>query len=136
MKVIKATARTSKPAPADYFTGAVWMNEVVVADGPSRLNASLVTFSPNARTNWHTHPIGQVLYVTTGIGQVQKRGEPPILLQPGDTVVIPPDVEHWHGAVPNHVFAHLAMWETEGSGTVWLDRVSEIEVAMILAISA
>jgi quercetin dioxygenase-like cupin family protein len=127
MKVIKAAARQSKPARADYFTGTVWMNEVVVADGPSRLNASLVTFSPGARTNWHTHPIGQVLYVTSGVGRVQKEGEAPILLHPGDTVVIPPDVVHWHGAAPDQVFSHLAMWETEGAGTVWLHEVADAD---------
>lgn len=130
MKVIKAAARPSKPAPTDYFSGAVWMDEVVVGTAPSRLSATLVSFAPGGRTAWHTHPIGQVLYVTAGIGRVQKQGEPPILLQPGDTVVIPPEIVHWHGAAPDHVFAHLAMWETEGSGTVWLDQVSDAEYAV------
>ena len=72
MKVTKAAARPSKPASAEYFTGTVWMNEVVAAGGPSRLNAALVTFNPGARTAWHTHPIGQTLYVTSGVGRVQK----------------------------------------------------------------
>jgi quercetin dioxygenase-like cupin family protein len=101
MKITKAGSRPTKPAPAEYFTGTVLQDEVVVGTPPSRLRALSVSFTPGARTAWHTHPVGQTLYVLYGTGRIQKLGEPPVMLCPGDTVVIPPDVKHWHGAAPD-----------------------------------
>jgi quercetin dioxygenase-like cupin family protein len=89
----------------------------------------VVSFTPGARTAWHTHPVGQTLYCLSGAGRVQREGEPVQELHPGDTVVIPPDVRHWHGAAPDRLFAHLAMSEiTEtGAGTEWLEKVSDAD---------
>ena len=88
MKVIKASSRPTKLAPADNFTGTVMQDEVVVGVAPSRLRATSVSFTPGARTAWHTHPVGQTLYVLYGSGRVQMVGAKPIVLSPGDTVHI------------------------------------------------
>ncbi|MEJ1975533.1 MAG: cupin domain-containing protein [Acetobacteraceae bacterium] len=129
MKVIKASTRPTQVASPDNFTGTVLQDAVVVGESPSRLRATSVTFTPGARTAWHTHPVGQTLYVLYGTGRVQKDGEKPIVLTPGDTVVIPPDVRHWHGAAPGRLFIHLAISETSdtGAGTVWLEQVSDAD---------
>jgi quercetin dioxygenase-like cupin family protein len=129
MKVIRASTRATKFASPENFTGTVFQDEVVNATAPSRVRATSVSFSPGARTAWHTHPVGQTLYVLYGTGRVQKAGEPPIVLSPGDTVIIPPDVKHWHGAAPDHLFIHLAISESgeDGAGATWLEKVSETE---------
>ena len=90
--------------------------EVFAPEAPSRLRASRVSFTPGGRTNWHTHAVGQVLYVLSGVGRYQTLGEPVQVLLPGDTVVIPPDVKHWHGAAPDHMMAHLAMSGVQREG--------------------
>ena len=129
MKVVKAASRPTKQAPAEYFTGTVYMDEVLVGTEPSRMRATSVSFTPGARTAWHTHPVGQTLYVLYGSGRVQKEGEAPIVLSPGDTVMIPPDIRHWHGAAPDRLFIHLALSEVTdtGEGTVWLEKVSDAD---------
>ncbi|MGD9830858.1 MAG: cupin domain-containing protein [Hyphomicrobiaceae bacterium] len=131
MKIVRAAARTTKQAPADKFTGVVLQEEVVVGKTPSRMRATSVTFNPGARTAWHTHPVGQTLYVLSGVGRVQEKGKPVQILQPGDTVIIPPNVEHWHGAAPDRLFTHLAMSEVtaDGEGTTWLKHVSDEDYA-------
>jgi quercetin dioxygenase-like cupin family protein len=127
MKVVRAADRATKPAPASNFTGTVLQDEVVTGVAPSRLRASVVSFTPGARTHWHTHPVGQTLYCLSGVGRVQREGEPVQVLNPGDTVLIPPQVRHWHGAAPNRLFAHLAMSENgeNGEGTAWFEAVSD-----------
>lgn len=131
MQVVKASARPTKLAPPANFTGTVMQDEVVVGAAPSRMRATSVSFSPGARTAWHTHPVGQTLYVLYGVGRVQKQGEPPIVISPGDTVLIPPGVMHWHGAAADRLMIHLAMSEiTEaGEGTAWFDKVTDAEYA-------
>jgi quercetin dioxygenase-like cupin family protein len=131
MKVVKASARPTKVGPAAYFTGAVLQDEVVVGTPPSRLRATAVTFNPGARTAWHKHPVGQTLYVLYGSGRVCRQGEPPVVINPGDTVMIPPDIVHWHGAAADRLMIHLALSEvTEaGEGTVWLEHVTDAEYA-------
>ena len=128
-KVIRASARTTRQQPNTYFTGVVYADEVVVGEKPSRMRATRVTFTPGARTHWHTHPVGQVLLCLHGTGRVQQEGQPVMELQPGDTVTIPPDVKHWHGSAPGFLFAHLAMSEIndKGEGTVWLEAVSDAD---------
>ena len=128
-KVIRASARPTKQQPNTYFVGTVYADEVVVGEKPSRMRATRVTFTPGARTNWHTHPVGQVLHCLHGTGRVQQEGQPVIELQPGDTVTIPPDVRHWHGSAAGYLFAHLAMSEVNdrGDGTVWLGPVSDAD---------
>lgn len=127
MKVVRASERITRNAPASNFSGTVFSDEVVTGVAPSKLRASVVSFTPGARTFWHTHPVGQTLYCLSGVGRVQKEGEPVQALHPGDTVLIPPGVKHWHGAAPDRLFSHLAMSENGpgGEGTNWLEAVSE-----------
>ena len=129
MKVVRANSRATKVQPETYFTGTVFADEVVVGTPPSRMRATVVSFTPGARTAWHTHPVGQTLYCLSGIGRVQRDGEPVQALHPGDTVIIPPDIRHWHGAAPDRLFAHLAMSEVTdtGAGTEWLEKVSDAD---------
>jgi len=131
MKVVKASARPTKMAPPEHFTGSVLQDEVVVGTPPSRMRATSVTFNPGARTAWHKHPVGQTLYVLYGSGRVCKKGDKPIVINPGDTVLIPPDVVHWHGAAADRLMIHLAMSEVtdNGEGTVWLEKVADAEYA-------
>jgi quercetin dioxygenase-like cupin family protein len=129
MEVIPAESRKSGRAPAEYFTGEVWTDLVVAPTEPARLKALKVTFLPGARTAWHTHPLGQVLHVLSGIGRVQLAGRPAQTIRPGDTVVIAPGERHWHGAAPGHTFVHLAMQNSDASGTdvVWAEHVTDNE---------
>jgi quercetin dioxygenase-like cupin family protein len=135
MKVVRANARPTKQQPAANFTGTVFADEVVVGTAPSRMRATVVSFTPGARTAWHSHPVGQTLYCLSGVGRVQREGEPVQELHPGDTVMIPPDVRHWHGAAPDRLFAHLAMSEiTEaGAGTAWFEKVSDTDYTRVPA---
>ena len=129
MGVVRATARPTKQGAAENFSGVVWQDEVVVGKTPSRMRASVVSFTPGARTAWHAHPVGQVLYCLSGVGRICFKGEAPQELHPGDTVMIPPDTLHWHGAAPDRLFSHLAMSENgeQGQGTSWGEHVSEGE---------
>jgi quercetin dioxygenase-like cupin family protein len=129
MRVIRAGARPTKQAPAENFTGTVLSDEVVVGAAPSRMRASVVSFTPGGRTAWHSHPVGQTLYCLSGAGRVQREGEQVQELRPGDVVVIPPDVRHWHGAAPDRLFSHLAMSELNdrGEGTAWFEYVSDAD---------
>jgi quercetin dioxygenase-like cupin family protein len=105
----------------------MFSDEVVVGQAPSRMRGSVVSFTPGARTAWHSHPVGQTLFCLSGAGRVQREGEPLQEIRPGDTVVIPPDVRHWHGAAPDKLFSHLAMSELndKGEGTAWFEHVSD-----------
>jgi quercetin dioxygenase-like cupin family protein len=127
MKVHRANSRATRIQPAANFTGTVYADEVVVAAAPSRLRATRVSFAPGARTHWHTHAVGQVLFCLSGTGRYQEEGSPVVELTPGDTVIIAPGMRHWHGAAPDHLFSHLAMSENDGrgGGTAWLEPVSD-----------
>ena len=103
--------------PSDWFTGAVYIDAVAAPSGPSRLQAVSVHFTPGARTAWHTHPNGQTIYVTEGIGLCQRRGGPIEVIRPGDRVFFEPGEEHWHGAAPNRFMTHLAMHEVDDQGS-------------------
>jgi quercetin dioxygenase-like cupin family protein len=120
----------TKRAPASYFTGAVWQETLNEAPSPARLRAVRVTFEPAARTAWHTHPLGQTLYVLSGIGLVQVWGEDARMIRPGDVVWIPPGEKHWHGATQLHAMTHLALQEAlEDSAASWLEQVSDEQYA-------
>lgn len=129
MAVIRAHERPTRQAAEDNFTGQVWQDEVIVGKAPSRMRATNVSFSPGARTAWHSHPVGQTLYCVSGVGRLQLEGEPVQELRPGDTGIIPPDTRHWHGAAPDRFFIHLAMSETsdDGGGTQWFEKVSDAD---------
>src|SRR5262244_3890537 len=126
-KIVRAGSRPTKKAPSASFTGIVWQDEVFAPEQPSRVRASRVTFSPGARTNWHKHAVGQILYVLSGVGRYQLEGHPVQAIYPGDTVVIPPNSRHWHGAAPDTMMVHLAMSETDdkGQATSWFEPVSD-----------
>jgi quercetin dioxygenase-like cupin family protein len=130
MAVVRAAERATRRGAAANFTGEVFQDEVVVGRAPSRMRATVVSFTPGARTAWHAHPVGQVLYCLSGVGRICiGKGSRPQAIYPGDTVMIPPDTMHWHGAAPDRLFAHLAMSETGegGQGTQWGEHVSEEE---------
>lgn len=128
-RVVRAAERPTKQGAAANFSGTVFQDEVVVGQNPSRMRATVVSFTPGARTGWHSHPVGQTLYCLSGIGRICFEGEAPQILHPGDTVLIPPDTRHWHGAAPDRLFSHLAMSETSeaGGGTAWGQHVSDAE---------
>lgn len=126
MQIMTAGSRPTKRAPAGYFTGEVWQDPIITAPEPARLVSLRVAFAPGARTNWHTHPLGQTLYVVRGQGLVSLRGQAPRSIGEGDTVWIPPGVEHWHGAAPETSMVHIAMQEVQdGAQATWLEAVSE-----------
>jgi len=123
---LKPVTPTAK-GPASTFTGDVYVNPIYRGEEPSRMIVSLVRFTPGARTNWHSHAVGQTLHVTDGIGLVQTRDGIVIRMRPGDTVYTPPGQEHWHGATAGNFMCHLAMLEgiPGGDGTTWLEPVTD-----------
>ena len=126
MDIFRSGKRPTKRASSEYFTGTVWQDPIVEAPEPARVRAIRVTFEPAARTAWHTHPLGQTLYVLSGTGLVGLRGETPKIITAGDTVWIPPHEEHWHGATATNSMCHLAIQESyEGRVAEWLEKVSE-----------
>ena len=128
MQITKNGVDTN-PGPADWFTGAVFIDSVAASEGGSRVNASSVHFTPGARTAWHTHPNGQTIFVTEGVGLCQSRGGPIEIIRPGERVFFEPGEEHWHGAAPNRFMTHLAMLEVgdDGHPATWLDHVTDEE---------
>ncbi|BCH13574.1 MULTISPECIES: cupin domain-containing protein [unclassified Mesorhizobium] len=128
MKITRVGSQPSGPGPADYFTGAVRIDPLFQAPEPARVGGASVTFEPGARTAWHTHPLGQTLIVTAGLGRVQREGAPVEEIRPGDVVWIPPGVKHWHGASATTAMTHLAVQESlDGKPVEWLEKVSEEE---------
>lgn len=122
----------STKGPAEMFTGDVWYDVIAQGEAPSRLRVNIVRFAPCARTAWHSHANGQTLHVTEGRGLVQSRGGEVIEIRPGDTIYTPPGEWHWHGAAPDHVMSHLAMWESlgpdqTGPETEWGEHVTDDE---------
>ncbi|MBN6151508.1 cupin domain-containing protein [Xanthomonas sp. AmX2] len=126
IKVTRAGASASAKGPSDYFTGGVRIDAPFQADAPARVGGATVSFEPGARTAWHTHPLGQTLIVTAGVGRVQEWGKPAKELRPGDIVWIPPGVKHWHGATAQVAMTHIAIAESlDGSPVQWLEQVSD-----------
>ena len=113
----------------EWFTGSVFIDTVATPSGRSRLTASSVHFTPGARTAWHTHPDGQTIWVTEGVGRCQRRGGPVEVIRPGDRVYFEPGEEHWHGAAPDRFMTHLAMLEVdnEGNPATWGEHVTDEE---------
>jgi quercetin dioxygenase-like cupin family protein len=128
MKITRVGSRPSGPGPADYFTGAVRIDPLFQAPEPARVGGASVTFEPGARTAWHTHPLGQTLIVTAGLGWVQREGGPVEEIRPGDVVWIPPGLKHWHGASPTTAMTHIAIQESpDGKPVERLEKVSDEE---------
>lgn len=116
--------RPTLKGPPEWFTGDVYIDAVARGHGASPLNIGLVHFTPGARTAWHSHALGQTLYVTEGQGRVQTRGEPVVTIRPGDVVFTPGDEWHWHGAAADHFVTHLAVSEGDVD---WGDHVTDAE---------
>jgi len=110
--------------PAEWFTGDVYIDALARSHGGSAVTVAHVHFTPGARTAWHSHSLGQSLYVTEGEGRIQTRGEQLVVLRPGDTVFAPGGEWHWHGAAPDHIMTHLAVSEGEAE---WGDHVTDAE---------
>src|SRR5215510_1604693 len=126
MKITRSGSQPSGKGPADYFTGAVRVDPLFAATDPARVTGANVTFEPGARTAWHTHPLGQTLIVTSGLGRAQRWGGPIEEIRPGDVVWFPPGEKHWHGAAPSSSLTHIAIQEAlDGSAVDWLEHVSD-----------
>jgi quercetin dioxygenase-like cupin family protein len=126
MQITRSGSQPSGKGPADYFTGAVRVDPLFRAPDPARVTGGSVTFEPGARTNWHTHPLGQTLIITFGRGWVQSEGGKVEEVLPGDVVWFPPGVRHWHGATPTTAMMHIAVQEAlNGKAVDWMERVSD-----------
>ena len=126
MQITRSALQTTR-GPAEWFIGEVYIDAVAEPAGVFRLAAAAVHFTPGARTAWHTHPLGQTIYVTEGVGRCQRRGEAPQEIRPGDRVFFEPGEEHWHGAAPDRFMVHLAMQllDEQGSAVTWGEHVDE-----------
>jgi 4-carboxymuconolactone decarboxylase len=113
---------------SDYFTGTAWLKVLVPKDETGNYTVGNVVFEPGCRNNWHTHPAGQILLVIDGKGYYQEKGKPARLLNKGDVVIIPSNVEHWHGATKDSSFTHIAITNlTEKGAVIWLAPVTDEE---------
>ena len=126
LEIRRSGSRPSTKGPAEWFTGSVRLDALFQAPDPARASGAHVTFEPGARTAWHTHPLGQTLIVTSGLGWVQRDGGGIEEIRPGDVVWFPPDLKHWHGATPTTAMSHIAIQEAlNGSPVTWLEKVTE-----------
>ncbi len=131
MDIRRSSDTPMRKANPDAFTGTVWQVPIVEAPEPARVRSVHVTFEPGARTAWHTHPLGQTLHVLSGVGRVQAKGGPVREIRPGDSVWIPPDEKHWHGASPEHGMVHVAFQEAlDGKHVEWMEKVTDEEYAV------
>ncbi|NBE51824.1 (R)-mandelonitrile lyase [Streptomyces boluensis] len=121
------TSTPTAKAPAERFTGDVYLNLIENPTEPARLAMGLVRFTPGARTNWHSHALGQVLHITDGAGLVGTRDGHVVRVRAGETVKCPAGEEHWHGATDTNLMAHIAVVVGDGSGdgTTWLEAVTD-----------
>jgi quercetin dioxygenase-like cupin family protein len=128
MKIDRNGSRPSTKGAQDYFSGSVRVEPVFQVGEPMRLNAGSVTFEPGARTAWHTHPLGQTLIITAGLGWVQTEGGQIEEVRPGDVVWFPPGEKHWHGATPTTAMTHIAVQESlNGKNVDWMEKVSDAQ---------
>jgi quercetin dioxygenase-like cupin family protein len=126
MDIKRSGSQPSGKGPAEYFTGTVRIDPLFQANAPSHTSGAYVTFEPGARSAWHTHPPGQTLIVTAGLGRVQRWGGPIEEIRQGDAVWIPPGQKHWHGASPNTAMTHIAIQEhVDGKVVEWMEKVSD-----------
>jgi quercetin dioxygenase-like cupin family protein len=126
MQITRAGSQPSNKGSPEYFTGTVRIDPLFPVREPSRVSAASVTFEPGARTAWHSHPLGQTLIITAGVGWVQREGGPVEEVRPGDVVWFPPRLKHWHGATPTTAMTHTAIQETlNGKNVDWMEKVSD-----------
>ncbi len=130
MDITRNGTLPSKRGPAAWFTGDVRIDTPFSTTAPARASGAIVTFEPGARTAWHTHPLGQTLIVTAGLGLAQREGGPVEEIRPGDTVWFAPGEKHWHGAAPDVAMTHVAVAEMlDGRAVDWLEKVSDADYA-------
>jgi quercetin dioxygenase-like cupin family protein len=128
MEIKRSGSRSSGKGPADWFTGTVRVDPLFEAHEPARTSGACVTFEPAARTAWHTHPLGQVLIVTFGLGRAQREGGPVEEIRPGDVVWFEAGEKHWHGASLNTAMQHIAIQEAlDGKAVDWMQHVSDAD---------
>jgi len=128
MQLIESGSRPGMIGSTDYFTGTAYVEPLFSANEPFRSNGAAVTFLPGARSNWHTHPGGQILIVTEGTGWVQQEGSAKLVMQAGDVIWTPPGVKHWHGATDTTAVTHLAIQQYESGKVVdWKEPVSDAQ---------
>jgi quercetin dioxygenase-like cupin family protein len=128
MDIKRSGSQPSGKPPAEYFTGTVRLDPMFAAPDPARVTGATVTFEPGARTAWHTHPLGQTLIVTSGLGWVQRDGGPIEEIRAGDVVWFPPGEKHWHGASAKTAMSHIAVQETlNGSAVDWMEKVTDAQ---------
>jgi quercetin dioxygenase-like cupin family protein len=126
MDIKRSGSQPSGKGPAEYFTGTVRVDPLFEAPEPARVRGALVTFEPGARTAWHTHPLGQTLIVTSGLGWAQRDGGAIEEIRPGDVVWFLPGEKHWHGASARTAMSHIAIQEAlNGSPVTWMEKVSD-----------
>ena len=126
MEIKRSGSQPSAKGPADYFTGTVRIDAPFAGEDPARVGGATVTFEPGARTAWHTHPLGQTLLVTSGLGWVQREGGPVEEIRPGDIVWFAPGEKHWHGATSTTAMTHIAIAEKlNGSPVDWMEKVTD-----------
>ena len=126
MEIRRNGSQPSGMGPADYFTGAVRIDPLFQAPEPARATGASVTFEPGARTAWHTHPLGQTLIITSGLGWVQREGGPIEEIRPGDVIWFAPGEKHWHGATATTAMSHIAVQEKlNGSPVDWMEQVTD-----------
>ena len=126
MKITRNGSQSSSEGPAEWFTGKTRVDTLFNAPAPARVAGASVTFEPGARTAWHTHPLGQTLIVTSGLGRVQVEGGPIEEIRPGDVVWFPPGIKHWHGAAPKNAMSHIAIQEAlDGKVVEWMEHVTD-----------
>src|SRR4051812_33369733 len=137
MELKRAGSQPSTRGPAEWFTGTVRIDPLNAPPPPARHSCALVTFEPGARTNWHTHPLGQTLIVTAGAGRAQREGERIEEIRPGDVVWFPPNEKHWHGASPRTAMTHIAILKKlDGKDSDWMDNVSDEQRSLNTPIEA
>jgi quercetin dioxygenase-like cupin family protein len=128
MEIKRIDSQPTSKGPAEWFTGSVRIQPMFESPEPARARGASVTFEPGARTSWHTHPLGQTLIVTSGLGWAQCEGGPIEEIRPGDVVWFAPNEKHWHGATPTTKMTHIAIQETlEGKVVHWMDHVTDEE---------
>jgi quercetin dioxygenase-like cupin family protein len=128
MEIKSVGSQSSREGPAEWFSGAVRIDPLFSAPEPARVAGASVTFEPGARTAWHTHPLGQTLIVTGGLGRAQCEGGPIEEIRPGDVVWFAPNEKHWHGASPTTAMTHIAIQESlEGKVVEWMEKVSDVQ---------
>ena len=135
MQIVRNGSQPSRQGPAEWFTGAVRVDPLFGPEEPSRMSGAGVTFEPKARTAWHTHPLGQTLIATAGLGRVQSWGNPIQEIRPGDVVQFAPGEKHWHGASPSIAMSHIALSERHATEVVtWMEKVDDEHYQGVVAL--